>query len=189
MFRWLSPFQRYSRFNVCDRKNVGQSHDVTTFAVEPYDGNNRISYLMAIVLFAFFQSLLVKIATWKVWPWKCRSRSRSTTFALIPFDGEYQTLHKSFLSIFASSHRFWDIHISKLVTLQMQIKVMTYNNRSGAIWWKIPDFLSDDNNNVCIFKHLIVKITICKVWPWRLRWRSLTTTFAVMPFDGKHQSS
>ena len=26
-----------------------------------------------------------------------------------------------------------------------------YNISSGAIRWQIPDFLSDDNSNVCIF--------------------------------------
>ena len=47
----------------------------TTFAVPPFDGKYQTFYLMAIVMFAFFQRLLVKIAIWKVWPWKCRTRS------------------------------------------------------------------------------------------------------------------
>ena len=28
----------------------------------------------------------------KFWPWKCRSRSKSTTFAMVPFDGKYHNL-------------------------------------------------------------------------------------------------
>ena len=35
---------------------------------------------------------------------------------------------------------------------------MLYNIRSGAIRWQIPDFLSDDNSNVCsIYHHLQFK--------------------------------
>ena len=33
---------------------------------------------------------------------------------------------------------------------------MIYNIRNGAIRWKIPDFLSDVNSNVCIFLQLLL---------------------------------
>ena len=36
---------------------------------------------------------------------------------------------------FPSSHSFRDIHISKFVTLNMQLKVTMYNIRSDAIQW------------------------------------------------------
>ena len=47
--------RRFQNFKICDRKNVGQRHDV-----------QHTSYPMAIITFAFFQCLLVKIATFKV---------------------------------------------------------------------------------------------------------------------------
>ena len=54
-------------------------------------------------------------------------------------------LYKSHtLALLASSHHFRDIHISKFVTLKMQVKVMMCNSQ-----WQIPDFLSD--GNACIF--------------------------------------
>ena len=59
----------------------------TIFAVAPFDGKYLISYLLAIVMFAFLQPIFVKIAHWHVWPWKFRSRSLSTTFAVMPFYG------------------------------------------------------------------------------------------------------
>ena len=35
---------------------------------------------------------------------------------------------------------------------------MTCNIGSGAIRWQIPDFLSDDNGNYCIFQRLLIKM-------------------------------
>ena len=35
----------------------------------------------------------------------------------------------------------------------MSIKVTTYNIRSGAIRWQLPDFLSDGNSNVYSVSH------------------------------------
>ena len=35
------------------------------------------------------------------------------------------------------------------------IKVMTYNIRSGAVLWQIPNFLSDRNSNVCYISHIL----------------------------------
>ena len=36
---------------------------------------------------------------------------------------------------------FRNIHILKFVILKMQVKVMIYNSRSGAIRWQIHDYL------------------------------------------------
>ena len=72
----------------------------TTFAVAPFDEKYLTSYLMAIVMFAFFQCLLVKIGAWKVWPWKRRSRSWHTIFSMTLFDGKCQNLQTSFFTFF-----------------------------------------------------------------------------------------
>ena len=77
----------------------------------------------------------------KMFYWKWRSRSWSTAFVLVPFDVKYQPQVSPAWAFFASFHRFRDIHISKFVTLKMDVKVVMYNIRSGAIRWKIPDFL------------------------------------------------
>ena len=70
----------------------------TTFAVAPFDGKYLTSYLMTIVMFAFFQPCQnwdLKSLTLKI-----RSRSWSMTFTMILFDGKYKPLWKSFPSIF-----------------------------------------------------------------------------------------
>ena len=58
------------------------------------------SNLMEIVMLAFFQRLLVKIATWKIWPWKFRSRWRRTIFAITPIDVKCQYLQTSLITFF-----------------------------------------------------------------------------------------
>ena len=55
---------------------------------------------------------------------------------------------KSYLSIFASSRRCRDIHISKLATLKLYVKVKMYNIRSDEIRRQITDFLYIGNSNV-----------------------------------------
>ena len=70
---------------------------------------------------------------------------------MVPFDGKYQPVLKSYLSILVSSHRFRDINISNFVTLKMKVKVMMDSIRSSTIRLQISDFLSDSNSNVCIF--------------------------------------
>ena len=57
---------------------------------------------MAIIVFAFSQNFVVKIAKWKVWPSKCRSMSRNTIFAMVPFGGKYQSLWKLYFGIFVT---------------------------------------------------------------------------------------
>ena len=55
------------------------------------DGNSNV---------CIFQRLLVKIATWKVWLWKFRSRSQIKIFAMTPFDGKCQDLQTSFFTFY-----------------------------------------------------------------------------------------
>ena len=97
----------------------------------------------------------------------------------------------SYLNIIANSHHFRDIHISKFVTLKMLVKVITYNIRSGAIRWQIPDFISDNICHVCSNFHRLRGFSkwrkMPKLLPWKFRSRSLSTTFEMFPFDGKYQ--
>ena len=46
-----------------------------------------------------------------IWLWKGRSRSPSTIFVTMPFDGKCQNLQKSYVAFLASSHRSSDISI------------------------------------------------------------------------------
>ena len=71
---------------------------------------------------------------------------------MVPFHDKYQPVQKLYLSFLVSSHRFRDIHILNFVTLKMQDKIMMDSIRSGTIRLQIPDFLSDGNSNVCIFR-------------------------------------
>ena len=48
-----------------------------------------------------YRLLASKELTWNIWPWKSRSRSWSTTFAMVPFDGNIR-IHKSLLRHFFS---------------------------------------------------------------------------------------
>ena len=78
----------------------------------------------------------------------------------------------------------------------MLVKVMTYNIRIGAIRWKIPDFLSDSNGNVCIFHRLLVKkpqetfdLEIFIIRDFKNVGQGHDTAFAVAPLDSKYSIS
>ena len=90
----------------------------------PFDDKYMISYLMAIVMFAFFQSLLVKIATWKFWHWECRSRSWRTTFAMALFDGKSMTSYLMTMAMFALSLTIYE-------TFANQIKWKKFDLENG----------------------------------------------------------
>ena len=94
----------------------------TTFAGAPYDGKYLISYLMAIIMAVFSQPILVKIAQWKVWPWKLRSRSLTIAFALLQLDGDYQTAIKSYGTFCA--YRLRDINTLNI--WQILVKVTSW---------------------------------------------------------------
>ena len=66
------------------------------------------------------------------------------------------------------------------------VKIMMCNIWSGAIRWQIPDFLSDDNSNVCILQQILIKIANSKILSWKLKSRPLTTAFAVVSFVGDY---
>ena len=68
----------------------------TTFTMALFDGKYRTSYLTAIVMFAFFQRLLVKILIFaniikcqKFWPWIRRLISRRRRTGFPPFDWKF----------------------------------------------------------------------------------------------------
>ena len=76
----------------------------------------------------------------KLWPWKCRTKSWSTTFAVATLDGKFQ--------------------ISYLMAIVM-----------------FP------------FSNAYLSKTTWKVWHRKLRCRSWNTTFAVVTFYGEYQSA
>ena len=119
------------------------------------------------------------------WPWKLRSRSWSTAFAMFPFDGKHQPLQSHTLEhFFASFHRYSHF---KICDREIVIKIMTYNIRSGAIRWQTPDFLSVGNGNVCIFPAFTSQISYSKSLTLKIWVSSVSKAFAKVPFDGKYQ--
>ena len=66
----------------------------------------RSVFYFALVVTAF------EILTFQDFTLKSRSRSRSTTFAIVYFDGKYQNLNKSFHVFCNSSHSYEDINVS-----------------------------------------------------------------------------
>ena len=83
----------------------------TAFALAPFDCKYLISYLLAIVMFAFFEHLLVKIAYWKFDLenlGKGHGVQDSKWYTSMANINLYK-LHT--WAFFASSHRFWNIDI------------------------------------------------------------------------------
>ena len=85
------------------------------------------------------------ITVWHIWPWKCRSRSRSTVFAIISFNDQYQRLSCHIWVVFAWSRRFQDFSVSNFVIL---IMVTTYNILNAVFQLQKHDFLLDCNGKV-----------------------------------------
>ena len=57
--------------------------------------------LIFVIIYCHLQDPFIYRDTFQnLWPWKCRSRSWCTTFAVAPFDGQNQHLQKSYLNIF-----------------------------------------------------------------------------------------
>ena len=57
------------------------------------------------------------------------SGSKSTTFAMAPFDGRFANIYKSrkfIWNICVSSHRFWDTNILECHTLKKKANVKEY---------------------------------------------------------------
>ena len=102
-------------------------------------------FLLAL---AVFQILAFPILR----PWKYKSRSRCTTFAMVLLDDEYQPLYfiKVILAhFFASSHCFSHISIFNFVTLK--IYNQGHDVHYSRILWPLHDILADGNLNVCHF--------------------------------------
>ena len=92
-----------------------------------------------------FERLLVKIATWKVWPWKVRSSSRSTTFEMVPFDGKYQPLQQSYLGMFRwlspfTSYSHFKIRYLENIGQGHDVQHSQWRHSTAntclAIWWQ-----------------------------------------------------
>ena len=64
---------------------------------------------------------------------------------------------------------------------------MTYNTRSGAIRWQIPDFQSDGSGNVCSFPKVCLSEQQLEDLSLKILVKLQCTTFAVVTFDGKSQ--
>ena len=59
---------------------------------------------------------------------------------------------------------------------------------SGAIRWYMPNFLSDGNCNICIFRAFTCQNSYLKGLTLKFRLRSRSTIFTMTPFDGKCQN-
>ena len=125
---------------------------------------------MAIVMLVFSQPLLLKIATWKVWPWKFRSRSQSEILATVSFDGKDGLVR----------WQRWSRSMAKMVS---------FDGKDGLVRWQISTSIKD------ILEHFSLVLTVFEIftfqypWPWKRRSRPWCITFAVAPFDLKYQAS
>ena len=59
--------------------------------------------------------------------------------------------------------------------------------RSGAIGWKLPDFLSDGGNNVCTLLTFICQNSRLKSLTFKLLIKITAHNIRMVPFDGKYQ--
>ena len=109
------------------------------------------------------------INVYKFWPWKFRSRWLSTTGTITPFHGKYQHLWK--------------------VTLRIAALALVLNV------WPWTFILKWPNTTFVRFIKVIARILMqanrfgdIKVWsgsPWKFTLRSLSTTSALVSFDGE----
>ena len=139
---------------------------------------------MAIVTFAFFQPWLVKVATWKVWTSNLRSRSRSTTLIVVPFDGKYQPVQRSYLSIFLQHSSFlryshFKIHDLENVEQAHDVQHWSHSKQISTSTKVILEYFSSALIVFEIFKFQ-------NSWPQKCRSRTWCTTLAIVPFDGKY---
>ena len=110
-FRQLLRFSRYSHLKFRDFKIVGQMHDVQHLQWRPYDGKILTSYLPTIVMVAFYQPILVKIVSWKIWLRKFRSRSLTTTIRSYAIRWRISICISHTEQFYASSYPLWDNNI------------------------------------------------------------------------------
>ena len=120
------------------------------------------------------------------WPWKYRSRSLSTSFAIVSFDGKYQNLWRSYF-IRASSHsirniNIWNIYLEK-VGQSNAVLISKWRHSMAKTSIPTKAMLHFLRASFDIFRD----INIWNIWPLKGRSRSLNTTFAVALIDDKHQ--
>ena len=83
-----------------------------------------------------------------LWLWKLRSRSRSTTFAIVPFDGEYQPLYLTVFEIYSrhdleNGDHIHEVHRSRMASL--------------------------DGEYGTSFLTAMVMFYLSSLWPWKCR--------------------
>ena len=144
-------------------------------------------------------------------PLKSRLRSRSTTFAMIPFDGKWHNLQKTPTHFCTSSYHFRVINIfnfrppesrswswstiftiisfdgkcQNLQNIQTHLGVQFLQRHHSMASVKIYKRLS---HIFCTSSHHFRDINILNCLPLKRRSRTKTTIFAMTPFDGKCQN-
>ena len=125
------------------------------------------------------------IKVWNVWPWMIRSRSWSTTFAVVPFNGKYLTSYLMAIVMLAFLQCLSKEPLEKC-DLEIQVKVMKSNICKGSVWWQISTSIK------VVLEHFSLALTVFEIltfqnlWPWKCRSRSGRTTFKVIRFNGKY---
>ena len=103
-------------------------------------------------------------------------------FHLVPFDGVYQPLYKSHLSIFrqlSQFSRYSHFKIRDLENAGTRAAVAPFDG-------KYPTSYLTSISNVWSISHRFRDINVSHVWPWTFRSRSPSTIFAVMPLGGEY---
>ena len=115
-----------------------------------------------------------------------RSRSMSTTFAIVSFDGIYQHLWRSY--VFALALTVSEILTFEIFTLKKYIK----SNAVLITQWRHSMAKKSISTKamlhfLCASSHHFRDINIWNSWPLKSRSRSLKTTFAITLIDDKNQ--
>ena len=134
---------------MCNMRNSAVRKLMSTFIKDILE-----HFSLALTVF----QILYIIWFWEIlWPWKYRSRSCFTTFAVVPFDGKYLTFYLTAIEMFASSlaickifqkiikcKQFWTWNVLNEEIFHCQLMII-------CKWW------SRSRLNYCIWK--IQKIT------------------------------
>ena len=101
-----------------------------------------------------------------IWPWKSRSRSRSTTFVIAPFDGNYIIIWK------AVWHFFW-LTVSEILASEIfdPGKICQGHGVQLSQWQlSMSDVKICKNRftNFCANSHHYPHINVWNVWPWNI---------------------
>ena len=118
--------------NSCPWKSRSRSWRIT-FTVAPLDIKFLTSILMAIVMLHFpaFDKITVE-----KFDLENLGQGHGVNHSQWSSSMENIDVYKSRTgALFASSYRFWDIHVSQFMTLKMYVKVIMYNTRRSASRW------------------------------------------------------